>query len=139
MNLVPTVPQLAVDRASLDEGHAVRTRFSARTAPMIVVLLRHQETFSSRGQSYNAYQVRVTLAGLIVIDAIVDYPIIADPHAPLDLRRYDGPTAFALENAILSVFDSKIPVIAAHQTYTRNALQAALDALAPAQTAAIAA
>jgi hypothetical protein len=131
MNIVPTVPQLSVDRASLDDGHAVRTRFSAAQAPKIVVLLRHQQTYTNRGQSYNSYQVRVTLAGLIVLDAIMDYPIIADPHAPLDLRRYDGPTTFALENAIRGIFDSTIPVIAANQTYTRNALQAALDALAP--------
>jgi hypothetical protein len=131
MNIVPTVPQLTVDRASLDDGHAVRTRFSAAQAPKIVVLLRHQQTYTNRGQSYNSYQVRVTLAGLIVLDAIMDYPIIADPHAPLDLRRYDGPTMFALENAIRGIFDSTIPVIAANQTYTRNALQAALDALAP--------
>ena len=133
MNIVPIVPQLAVDRASLDDGHAVRTRFSAAQAPKIVVLLRHQQTFTNCGQSYNAYGVRVTLAGLVVLDAIMDYPIIADPHAPLDLRRYDRPTAFALENAIQGIYDSTIPVIAAHQTYTRNVLQAALDALAPAQ------
>jgi hypothetical protein len=127
------VPQISVNRASLDYGNAVRTTFSAPHSSKVVVLMRFQQTFRSRGQSYNSYQVRVTHAGLIVMDAIVDYPIIADPHAPLDLRRYDGATAFVLENALLTVGTSNAAPVAAYQAYTRSALQGALDAVTPAQ------
>ena len=122
-------PTFTVIRTSLEERRAVRTTFAASRTPKVVVLLQFRETFSSHGQLYNSYQARVTHAGIIILDAIVDYPIIADPHAPLDLRRYDGATAFVLENAVDAIGSSAVRVVAAHQAYTRSALQSALAAL----------
>lgn len=113
----------SVRRAMIDHGTAYRATIGFQNSASIVVVLRFLRTMRRNGQAFNVYHARVVYGGDALLTAVVEYPIIADPEALLDLRRYDGVTSFLLE-ATLGTKNAQ-PVAK---------MEAALAVLAPAST-----